>query len=84
MFEETSSSIKNDGLMLLNVLVNSYGHVEAVASNFMGLLTNIAINDTQDLHYSSAQVNSLGIHEPHSEKTAFLHMRKQRRRSASR
>ena len=62
MFEETSSFIKIDGLMLLNVLVNNYGHEEAVASNFMGLLTVIAMNDIQDLHYTSAQVNSLGIY----------------------
>ena len=33
--------------LLLNLPVNSYGHVGTVFSNFVGLLPNIEMNDTQ-------------------------------------
>ena len=33
-------------LMLLNVAVNSYGHVGTVASDFVGLQPDIEMNDT--------------------------------------
>ena len=33
-------------LLLLNIPVNSYGHVGTVTSNFVGLLPNMEMNDT--------------------------------------
>ena len=45
--------------MLLNVPVNSYGHVEAVASDFLGLVPDTETNDTSSpaiQHHPSKQL----------------------------
>ena len=44
-------------LMLLNIPVNSYGHVGMVASDFVGLLPDIEMNDTSSPAIRHAQVN---------------------------
>ena len=58
-------------LLLLNIKVNSYGHVGTVTSAFVGLLTDIELNDTQSPAIKYRPVNSYGLYTRTVQHTTY-------------